>query len=100
MNIGEEARLAAEKGDYNTWHEKMNVVGTNLKTLSDEWNVATSRYFENDGDFTKWQQVLNDKTQQEQFKNIAKNLKTYSEKDFPLTASESDWLEEEENFKI
>ncbi|CAM5181326.1 Spore germination protein OS=Ureibacillus acetophenoni OX=614649 GN=SAMN05877842_103344 PE=4 SV=1 [Ureibacillus acetophenoni] len=95
-NIGEEARLAAEKGNYEAWHEKMNVVGSNLKALSDEWEVATSRYFETDGDFSKWQRVLNNETEEDEFKNIAQNLKTYSETDFPLTASESDWLKKRE----
>ncbi len=95
-NIGEEARLAAEKGDYEAWHEKMTVVGSNLRTLSNEWEVATSRYFEHDGDFSKWQRTINDETEQDQFKNIAQNLKTYSETDFPLTASESDWLKKRE----
>ncbi|KGR79570.1 PepSY1/2 domain-containing protein [Ureibacillus manganicus] len=95
-SIGEEARLAAEKGNYEAWHEKMGVVGSNLRNLSNEWEVATSRYFENDGDFSKWQRVLNNETEQDQFANVASNLKTYSETDFPLTASESDWLKKRE----
>nr|WP_106784656.1 PepSY1/2 domain-containing protein [Lysinibacillus timonensis] len=91
-NIGEEARLAAENGNYKAWHEKMEVVNSNLRALSDEWSVATASYFENDGDFSKWQRVMNNETEQEHFKNLASNLKSYSETDFPLTASESDWL--------
>lgn len=95
-NIGDEARLAAEKGSYEEWHDKMGVVATNLRSLSNEWEVATSRYFENNGDFSKWQRVLNNETEDEQFTNIAQNLKTYGETDFPLTASESDWLKKRE----
>ncbi|SOC37770.1 PepSY1/2 domain-containing protein [Ureibacillus acetophenoni] len=95
-NIGDEARIAAEKGSYEEWHDKMGVVATNLRSLSNEWEVATSRYFENDGDFSKWQRVLNNETEDEQFTNIAQNLKTYGETDFPLTASESDWLKKRE----
>lgn len=90
-NIGEEARLAAENGDYESWQKKMETVSSNLRALSDEWNIATAMYFENDGDYSKWQRTLNNETEQGQFKNIAQNLKTYSETDFPLTASESDW---------
>jgi len=94
--IGDEAKLVAQTGDYNSWHDKMGVVAGNLKNLSNEWEVATSRYFENDGDFSKWQRTIDSDTEQENFGKIAQNLKSYSETDFPLTASESDWLKKRE----
>lgn len=95
-NIGEEARLAAETGDYKTWQKKMEVVNSNLRELSDEWTVATSIFFEQDGDFSKWKNVAMLETEESPFKNVQANLKNYTETDFPLTASESDYLKKKE----
>lgn len=94
--IGEEAKVASSTGDYETWQEKAKVVNTNLQALSDEWTVATTKFYENDGDFQKWQHVIAKETDESPFKNVSTNLKTYSETDFPLTASESDWLKKRE----
>lgn len=89
--IGQEAKTVADNGNYETWHKKMEVVHQNLETLSDEWTVATSNFYQNDGDFSKWSQVATKETKDSPFKNVAANLKSYTETDFPLTASESDW---------
>lgn len=94
--IGEEAKLAASTGDYETWQEKAKVVNHNLKSLSDEWTVATANFYNNDGDFKKWEHVIAKDTKESPFKNVSTNLKTYTETDFPLTASESDWLKKRE----
>ncbi|MED3660615.1 PepSY1/2 domain-containing protein [Ureibacillus sp. FSL K6-8385] len=90
--IGDEAKRAATEGDYESWQKKMTVVHQNLEKLTDEWTVATAQFFENDRNFDKWQQVAKADLEESPFKNIASNLKTYTEKDFPLTTSESDWL--------
>lgn len=95
-NIGEEAKLAAETGDYEAWHKKMDVVNSNLRALSEEWTVATAIFFEQDGDFNKWENVAMLETEESPFKNVQANLKNYSETDFPLTASESDYLKKKE----
>ncbi len=90
--IGDEAKRASTNGDYETWQSKMKVVNKNLEQLTDEWAVATAQFYENDGNFDKWQQVAKTELEESPFKNLASNLKTYTEKDFPLTTSESDWL--------
>lgn len=94
--IGEEAKKASSTGDYETWQEKAKEVNKNLQSLSDEWAVATANYFNNDGDFKKWEHVIAKDTKESPFKNVSTNLKTYTETDFPLTASESDWLKKRE----
>lgn len=94
--IGDEAKKASVHGDYDAWFEKMEVVNKNLEQLSDEWAVATAQFYENDGDFKKWEHVATKNLDESPFKNVASNLKTYAEKDFPLTASESDWLKKKE----
>lgn len=89
--IGQAAKSTADNGDYETWQKKMVGVHKNLETLSDEWSVATANFYQNDGDFSKWSKVATKETKDSPFKNVASNLKSYSETDFPLTASESDW---------
>lgn len=91
-NIGEEAKYASDNRDFEGWHDRMQVVNQNLQSLSDEWTVATSNFYQNDADISQWTNVAEKDTKQSPFKNVASNLKSYSETDFPLTASESDWL--------
>ncbi|RUL47393.1 MULTISPECIES: PepSY1/2 domain-containing protein [Lysinibacillus] len=95
-NIGEEAKYVADNGDYDEWYKKMGTVNENLQALSDEWAVATSNYYQNDGDFKKWANVAANETKESPFKNVSANLKSYTETDFPLTASESDWKKKQE----
>lgn len=95
-NIGEEAKYAADFGDFESWHDRMAVVNQNLQALSDEWAVATSNFYQNDASFAEWVAVAGKETNDTPFKNVAANLKSYSETDFPLTASESDWLKKKE----
>lgn len=95
-NIGEEAKFVADNGNFEDWYDKMGVVNQNLQSLSDEWMVATSNFYQNDGDFSKWSSVALNETETSQFKNVSANLKSYAETDFPLTASESDWLKKRE----
>src|SRR5690606_15807184 len=95
-NIGDEAKKASMNNNYDEWFEKMKVVNKNLEQLSNEWTVATAQFFENDGDFRKWENVALKDLEESPFKNVSANLKTYAEKDFPLTASESDWQKKKE----
>lgn len=95
-NIGEQAKTASTTGEYEEWHNQMKVVNDNLKTLSDEWALATSKFYENDGDFKKWEHTIAKDTKESPFQNVSTNLKSYAETDFPLTASESDWLKKRE----
>ncbi|QCR32150.1 PepSY1/2 domain-containing protein [Lysinibacillus sp. SGAir0095] len=95
-NIGEEAKYASENGDYEAWHKRMSVVNQNLQALADEWTVATANFYQNDASITEWASVAEKETNESPFKNVAANLKSYGETDFPLTASESDWLKKRE----
>ncbi|HWK23235.1 MAG TPA: PepSY1/2 domain-containing protein [Ureibacillus sp.] len=95
-NIGEEAKLAADNGDYESWHDRMPVVNQNLQALADEWAVATANFFQNDASLTEWASVADNEHEESPFKTVAANLKSYGETDFPLTASESDWIKKNE----
>lgn len=89
--IGDSAKQAAKSGDYAEWQKKMTNVATNLRAFSEEWNVATVAFYNNDGDMRKWTNNQNIELGDSPFVNVSKQLKSYNETDFPLTASESDY---------
>ncbi|MEO4053187.1 PepSY1/2 domain-containing protein [Solibacillus sp. CAU 1738] len=94
--ISEEAKNADSLKDANKWREKMTVVNGNLHALTEEWEVATANYFQQDGDFSKWSKVTNVETANSPFATMSVNLKSFNETDFPLTASESDYQKKRE----
>lgn len=94
--IGDEAKKTAQTKDYASWQKKMGNVSTNLQQLSDEWAVATTVYYKQDGNFKKWENEASDKEPNKRFTTVSKALKNYEESDFPLTASETDWKKKQE----
>ncbi|MFJ6207259.1 PepSY1/2 domain-containing protein [Lysinibacillus sp. NPDC092081] len=89
--LGDEAKKTSKTGDYKAWREKMPQVSTNLQSLSDEWSGATVDFYKNNGKMDVWLRQVDTKNPNTTFDNVQKTLKDYSEKDFPLTLSESDW---------
>lgn len=89
--LGDEAKKTAKTGDFKAWREKMPQVSTNLQALSDEWSSATVDFYKNNGKMDVWLRQVDTKNPNTTFDNVQKTLKDYSEKDFPLTLSESDW---------
>lgn len=89
--LGDEAKRTEKTGDYQAWREKMPQVSTNLQSLSDEWTAATVDLYKNNGNMDVWVQQVDNTKPNTTFDNVQKTLKDYSEKDFPLTLSESDW---------
>lgn len=89
--LGDEAKKTAKTGDYQAWREKMPQISTNLQSLSDEWSAATVDFYKNNGKMDVWLRQVDQKNPNTTFDNVQKTLKDYSEKDFPLTLSESDW---------
>ena len=89
--VGDEAQRTAKTKDYENWRKKMTNVSDNLRDLSDEWAIATTAYFEQDGRLDKWTADASNGEKNEKFTAVSKSLKSYGESDFPLTMSESDW---------
>lgn len=89
--IGDSAKQAANNGDYEAWQEKMVTVAPNLKAFAEQWNLATVAFYENDGNLKKWTENQSVQLSESPFMNVSKQLKSYNETDFPLTASESDY---------
>ncbi|KOS69181.1 sporulation protein [Lysinibacillus contaminans] len=89
--LGDEAKKTAKSGDFDAWREKMPEISTNLQSLSEEWQVATTDFYRQDGKLDVWMKEVDSKEPNTTFDNVKKNLKDYGESDFPLTLSESDW---------
>ncbi|MEK4629284.1 MAG: PepSY1/2 domain-containing protein [Solibacillus sp.] len=89
--VGDSAKQAATTGDIENWKSKMTTVSTNLQSFAEEWKVATIQFYENDGDFSKWTNNSTTDLKDSPFLQASKQLKSYNETDFPLTASESDY---------
>ncbi|MEG0259026.1 MAG: germination protein YpeB [Lysinibacillus sp.] len=88
--LGDEAKKTSKSGDFAAWREKMPKVSANLQSLSDEWAVATTQFYKQDGNMEVWLK----QTQEDpgsSFDSVEKALKGYGESDFPLTLSETDW---------
>ncbi len=94
--IGDNAKQAAATGDYENWQNKMGTVASNLHAFAEEWNIATVAFYENDGNLKKWSTNHTTNLKDSPFMNVSKQLKTYNETDFPLTASESDYEKKRE----
>lgn len=77
--------------DYDEWAKQITNVSTNLHTLSEEWNVATTNFYEHNGNFTSWKEQGQLAIADSSFSSLSKQLTSYQETDFPLTASESDF---------
>ncbi|MCH7321217.1 germination protein YpeB [Solibacillus sp. MA9] len=89
--IGDSAKQATSKGTYEDWQQKMTTVASNLHAFAEEWNIATVAFYNNDGDMQKWTNNQTLALSDSPFVNASKQLKSYNETDFPLTASESDY---------
>lgn len=89
--LGNEAKETQKTKNYDEWRDKMPKISTNLQTLSEEWKVATTDFYRQDGKLDVWMKEVDSKEPNTSFDHVKKNLKDYGEADFPLTLSESDW---------
>lgn len=94
--IGDQAKQTAQTRDYASWRDKMSNVSSNLKELSNEWAVATTVYYQYDGNVNAWESEAADVETDKKLSNVSSILKDYKESDFPLTQSESDWQKKQE----
>ncbi|MEK4228995.1 PepSY1/2 domain-containing protein [Solibacillus sp. FSL H8-0538] len=89
--IGDSAKVAAASEDASVWRKQMDKVTPNLHSFTEEWTVATAKFYEQDGDYSKWSTNQTMELSESPFKTVSTQLKSYNETDFPLTASESDY---------
>jgi len=86
--LGDEARLA----EPDEWKTKGKQYQKSLTALGEEWTVATSTYYTNDKNFKKWE---DETMRQTAFTDVSKNIRSMNETDFPITASESDYMKKQ-----
>lgn len=89
--IGDAAKVASSSNDTSTWRNQMETVSQNLHSFTEEWTVATTKFYEQDGDYQKWSNNQTLELANSPFQTVSTQLKSYNETDFPLTASESDY---------
>ncbi|MFF5993592.1 PepSY1/2 domain-containing protein [Lysinibacillus sp. KU-BSD001] len=81
----------AKRGTEADWEG----ISQNMKMLSEDWTVATARYFAADSDYNTWQDHVLDEVNSP-FKQVSTTVKSYREANFPITASESDYQKKRE----
>ena len=86
--LGSAALNAKNEGGEN-WAKTMKQAATNMDEIVLSWQNATSSLLTFDGDSSGWDSLLLDE-KASVFADNAKLVSGYREKDFPLTASESD----------
>lgn len=89
--LGNYARLTSE-GEIpeEEWQKVMANTVNNLSDFSNEWEMATASFFQNDVSVDKWMANINSTQPENNWKTMGDTLKTYRESEFPLTTSESD----------
>lgn len=88
--IGDTAKKSIG-ADYTEWAQQMKPIAGNLRTLEEEWNVATTSFYAHQGDFSSWRKEGQLALADSSFHTVSKQLTSYQETDFPLTASEADF---------
>ncbi|MER1985451.1 MAG: PepSY1/2 domain-containing protein [Solibacillus sp.] len=88
--IGDTAKKSVGT-DHEQWAKQMTNVSSNLRSLTEEWNVATTNFYEHQGNFSGWKEQGQLAIADSSFNSLSKQLTSYQETDFPLTASESDF---------
>lgn len=88
--LGDEAKFTSVK--TGEWKTKGKQYQDSLTTLSEDWTIATSNYYMNDTNFKKWE---DETMRQTAFTDVSKNIRSMNETDFPITASESDYMKKQ-----
>jgi len=89
--LGDYAKLKGQdKVTDDKWLVVTTNVAANLDEFSYEWQSATTELLAKQQSFAKWQKEVKSAEPSEHWAGMTKQVKGYSEADFPLTASESD----------
>ena len=95
--LGNNAKMTMTSQENATkWHENVKQVSNNLQNFSSDWQIATSHLLKADDNYKQWLEEQTTGADTSGFKNLTNSVKNYSESDFPLTASESDYEKKKE----
>jgi spore germination protein len=89
--LGDFAKMKSEqKVPEDRWLKVAANVSKNLDEFSNEWQNATTDLLAQKEPYKEWRKQVAAKKPSENWTGLAKNVKNYTESDFPLTASEAD----------
>ena len=94
--IGNYAKEVDSSGMPEDYHTVMSQASKNLGEMKKEWLVATSGLVDGRYSMDEWTERLNATNSESNWSNISQSIKSYTESDFPLTASESDRMKKKE----
>ena len=89
--LGDFAKMKSEqKVPEDKWLKVAANVSRNLDEFSNEWENATTDLLAQKEPYKEWRKQVATAKPSENWSGLAKNVKSYTESDFPLTASEAD----------
>lgn len=94
--LGNYAKESERLNDAKDYHKVMEQASKNLRTMADEWQVATSNLITGDMSIEGWRNQLDSVDAGHDWDGLRETVKQYTESDFPLTASESDSMKKKD----
>lgn len=89
--LGNNAKMTmTSQENADRWQKNVSQISNNLASFSSDWQIATAHYLNGDTNYKRWLEEQTTEGDTSGFKNLSKSVKTYTESDFPLTASEAD----------
>ena len=90
--LGNYAKEADREENHSEYHKVMAQASKNLRTLAEEWEIATVGMVNGRLTMDEWTNRLNTANSGHDWAGMGTAVKQYTESDFPLTASESDMM--------
>ncbi|NYF24487.1 PepSY1/2 domain-containing protein [Sporosarcina sp. JAI121] len=92
-NFAKDANHATDNAEY---HRVMKLASKNLRSMADEWGVATADMVGGGLSIDGWKKRLDADESSHDWAGMGTTVKQYTESDFPLTASESDSMKKKD----
>ncbi|MGG0655572.1 PepSY1/2 domain-containing protein [Rummeliibacillus pycnus] len=95
--LGNNAKMTlTSQENAANWHDNAKQVSNNLTSFSSDWQIATAHILQADNDYKHWLEEQTTGKDSSGFNKLSQSVKTYTESDFPLTASETDYEKKKE----
>ncbi|MFJ8261336.1 PepSY1/2 domain-containing protein [Rummeliibacillus sp. NPDC094406] len=95
--LGNNAKMTLTSQENATkWHDNAKQVSNNLTNFTSDWQIATAHILQADNNYKQWLEEQTTEKDTSGFNKLSQSVKTYTESDFPLTASESDYEKKKE----
>ncbi|MDW0115575.1 germination protein YpeB [Sporosarcina thermotolerans] len=92
-NYAKEADRAEQPDEY---YKVMSQASNNLGAMQGDWQLATAGLLDGQYSMGEWTRKLDTSNPNFDWSNMGASIKSYTESDFPLTASESDAMKKKE----